>query len=53
MSPIDQMACRIQFKEADYRGFFTPPRADKRYVEYPAIMAGPTGAASPSIRRAD
>ena len=40
MSPIDQMACRIQFKEADYRGFFTPPRADKRYVEYPGYNGG-------------
>ena len=40
MSPIDQMVCRIQFRQADYRGFFTPPRADKYTVEYPGYNGG-------------
>ena len=40
MSPIDQMICRIQFRKADYRGFFTPPRADKYTVEYPGYNGG-------------
>jgi quinoprotein glucose dehydrogenase len=40
MSPIDQMVCRIQFRKADYRGFFTPPRADKYTVEYPGYNGG-------------
>ena len=40
MSPIDQMVCRIQFRIADYRGFFTPPRADKYTVEYPGYNGG-------------
>ena len=40
MSPIDQMICRIQFRQADYRGFFTPPRADKYTVEYPGYNGG-------------
>jgi quinoprotein glucose dehydrogenase len=40
MSPIDQMMCRIQFRQADYRGFFTPPRADKHTVEYPGYNGG-------------
>lgn len=40
MSPIDQMICRIQFRSADYRGFFTPPRPDKYTVEYPGYNGG-------------
>jgi quinoprotein glucose dehydrogenase len=40
MSPIDQMICRIQYRQADYRGFFTPPRADKYTVEYPGYNGG-------------
>jgi quinoprotein glucose dehydrogenase len=40
MSPIDQMICRIQFRQADYRGFFTPPRVDKYTVEYPGYNGG-------------
>jgi quinoprotein glucose dehydrogenase len=40
MSPIDQMACRIQYRRADYRGFYTPPRADKFTVEYPGYNGG-------------
>jgi quinoprotein glucose dehydrogenase len=40
MSPIDQMICRIQYRTADYRGFYTPPRADKFTVEYPGYNGG-------------
>jgi quinoprotein glucose dehydrogenase len=40
MSPIDQMICRIQFRQADYRGEFTPPRADKYTIEYPGYNGG-------------
>jgi quinoprotein glucose dehydrogenase len=40
MSPIDQMICRIQFRKADYRGYFTPPRADKFTVQYPGYNGG-------------
>ena len=40
MSPIDQMVCRIQFRQADYRGEFTPPRVDKYTVEYPGYNGG-------------
>jgi quinoprotein glucose dehydrogenase len=40
MSPIDQMACRIEYRLADYRGFFTPPRVDKYTVEYPGYNGG-------------
>ncbi|MEO7277170.1 MAG: PQQ-binding-like beta-propeller repeat protein [Sphingomicrobium sp.] len=40
MSPIDQMACRIQYRRTDYRGEFTPPRADRRTVQYPGYNGG-------------
>ncbi|KAK0349092.1 hypothetical protein LTR94_034561, partial [Friedmanniomyces endolithicus] len=40
MSPIDQMICRIQFRRASYTGFFTPPEADKRSIEYPGYNGG-------------
>jgi quinoprotein glucose dehydrogenase len=40
MSPIDQMVCRIQFKRAKYDGFYTPPVADRRYIEYPGYNGG-------------
>ena len=40
MSPIDQMICRIQFRKASYKGFFTPPEADRRSVTYPGYNGG-------------
>ncbi len=40
MSPIDQMMCRIQFRRASYKGFFTPPEADRRSIEYPGYNGG-------------
>lgn len=40
MSPIDQMICRIQFRRAEYRGMYTPPTADKRFIEYPGYNGG-------------
>ena len=40
MSPIDQMICRIQFKRAAYDGPYTPPTADKRFVQYPGYNGG-------------
>ena len=40
MSPIDQMICRIQFRRAAYRGFYTPPETERRYVEYPGYNGG-------------
>ena len=40
MSPVDQMICRIQFKRAKYDGFYTPPVADRRHIEYPGYNGG-------------
>ena len=40
MSPIDQMICRIQFRRASYKGFYTPPQSDRRSIEYPGYNGG-------------
>ncbi len=40
MSPIDQMMCRIQFRSSHYKGFFTPPSVDKRWIDYPGYNGG-------------
>jgi quinoprotein glucose dehydrogenase len=40
MSPIDQMICRIQFRRASYKGFYTPPETDRRAIEYPGYNGG-------------
>ena len=40
MSPLDQLACRIQFRLAAYKGFYTPPETARRYVEYPGYNGG-------------
>jgi len=40
MSPLDQLACRIQFRRAEYHGEYTAPTADKPYIEYPGYNGG-------------
>lgn len=40
MSPIDQMVCRINFRRASYKGFFTPPETDRHSIEYPGYNGG-------------
>ncbi|MBS7458437.1 membrane-bound PQQ-dependent dehydrogenase, glucose/quinate/shikimate family [Coralloluteibacterium stylophorae] len=40
MTPYDQMACRIQFRQASYQGFYTPPTANQRFIEYPGYNGG-------------
>lgn len=40
MSPIDQMICRIQFRRAAYDGMYTPPTADRFFIEYPSYNGG-------------
>jgi quinoprotein glucose dehydrogenase len=40
MSPIDQMICRIQFRMAAYKGFYTPPETARRWIEYPGYNGG-------------
>ncbi|MBH1998117.1 MAG: membrane-bound PQQ-dependent dehydrogenase, glucose/quinate/shikimate family [Sphingomonadaceae bacterium] len=40
MSPIDQMICRINFRRASYKGFFTPPEVDRHSIQYPGYNGG-------------
>lgn len=40
MSPIDQMICRIQFRQAYYEGFYTPPVSGRHSIEYPGYNGG-------------
>ncbi|MFT4077347.1 MAG: membrane-bound PQQ-dependent dehydrogenase, glucose/quinate/shikimate family [Asticcacaulis sp.] len=40
MSPIDQMICRIQFREASYKGPYTAPQVDRPYIQYPGYNGG-------------
>ncbi|HYD46465.1 MAG TPA: membrane-bound PQQ-dependent dehydrogenase, glucose/quinate/shikimate family, partial [Phenylobacterium sp.] len=40
MSPIDQMICRIGFRRAAYEGFYTPPTADRHWIQYPGYNGG-------------
>lgn len=40
MSPIDQMICRIGFRQAAYDGPYTPPTSDRRWIQYPGYNGG-------------
>ncbi|QGZ66863.1 membrane-bound PQQ-dependent dehydrogenase, glucose/quinate/shikimate family [Paraburkholderia acidisoli] len=40
LTPLDQLYCRIQFQQADYRGSYTPPRLDKPIIDYPGYNGG-------------
>ncbi|MFD1942971.1 membrane-bound PQQ-dependent dehydrogenase, glucose/quinate/shikimate family [Paradevosia shaoguanensis] len=40
MSPLDQLWCRIQYRQANYQGPYTPPSADKPFLEYPSYNGG-------------
>lgn len=40
ITPIDQLVCRIQFRKASYRGFYTPPTSDRHSIEYPGYNGG-------------
>jgi quinoprotein glucose dehydrogenase len=40
MSPIDQMLCRIQFRQASYAGIYTPPTTKQPWIQYPGYNGG-------------
>lgn len=40
MSPIDQMICRIGFRQASYEGIYTAPTADRHWIQYPGYNGG-------------
>ncbi|OWU66523.1 pyrroloquinoline quinone-dependent dehydrogenase [Marinibacterium profundimaris] len=39
-TPIDQLWCRIQFRRAIYEGFYTPPSAERPWIQYPGYNGG-------------
>lgn len=41
LTPLDQLACRIQFRQASYGGVYTPPSARRPWIEYPGYNGGP------------
>ncbi|HEX6928540.1 MAG TPA: membrane-bound PQQ-dependent dehydrogenase, glucose/quinate/shikimate family, partial [Gammaproteobacteria bacterium] len=40
LTPVDQMICRIGFREASYEGMYTPPTAGRHWIEYPGYNGG-------------
>ena len=40
MTPLDQLWCRIQFREARYDGVYTPPTVDRHWIQYPGYNGG-------------
>jgi quinoprotein glucose dehydrogenase len=40
MSPIDQMLCRIQFRQASYAGIYTAPTTKQPWIQYPGYNGG-------------
>lgn len=40
MSPLDQLWCRIQFRQATYDGIYTPPTVDRPWIQYPGYNGG-------------
>ncbi|MET3926737.1 membrane-bound PQQ-dependent dehydrogenase, glucose/quinate/shikimate family [Devosia sp. 2618] len=40
MTPLDQLWCRIQFRQASYEGRYTPPTTDVPWIQYPGYNGG-------------
>jgi quinoprotein glucose dehydrogenase len=39
-TPIDQLYCRIGFRQAAYDGIYTPPTTDSHWIQYPGYNGG-------------
>jgi quinoprotein glucose dehydrogenase len=40
MSPLDQLWCRIQYRQAHYEGLYTPPTTETHWIQYPGYNGG-------------
>ena len=40
MSPLDQLWCRIQYRQATYEGIYTPPTHETPWIQYPGYNGG-------------
>ena len=39
-TPLDQLWCRIQYRQAQYDGVYTPPTVDRPWIQYPGYNGG-------------
>ncbi|KFL29450.1 glucose dehydrogenase [Devosia riboflavina] len=39
-TPLDQLWCRIQFRQAAYEGVYTPPTLDQPWIQFPGYNGG-------------
>ena len=39
-TPLDQLWCRIQFRQAVYDGVYTPPTVDRPWIQFPGYNGG-------------
>ncbi len=39
-TPLDQLWCRIQYRQAEYDGVYTPPTVDKPWIQFPGYNGG-------------
>ncbi|WP_108396358.1 membrane-bound PQQ-dependent dehydrogenase, glucose/quinate/shikimate family [Devosia submarina] len=39
-TPLDQLWCRIQFRQAAYDGVYTPPTVDQPWIQFPGYNGG-------------
>ena len=39
-TPLDQLFCRIQFRQASYEGVYTPPTVDQPWIQFPGYNGG-------------
>lgn len=39
-TPLDQLWCRIQFRQASYEGVYTPPTVDQPWIQFPGYNGG-------------
>jgi len=40
MTPLDQLWCRIQYRQASYAGVYTPPTVDQPWIQFPGYNGG-------------
>jgi len=40
ITPLDQLWCRIQYRQASYKGRYTPPTSDTYWIQYPGYNGG-------------
>ena len=39
-TPLDQLWCRIKFRQASYEGVYTPPTVDRPWIQFPGYNGG-------------